>query len=516
MDFLRFFRLSAALSLLFALTGCANRTARNSAKPNAISAASTRVPFRGAVTNCDVLVVGGTPSGVAAAIAAARRGAHVILIEERDHLGGDVVYAMLNMFDVPMRRDGTSPMAYGIFGELFKKLGIAFDVNEARDLFEKKVAAESGIRVLRRRRVVGINKSGERVTGAVVEDVFNPANQLKIRARCIVDATNDADFAARAGAHFFIGRQKFNPDKKMQAAGLLFSVAGANWNSMKYYVEQYKVQPATRRVGTLNLPVDSLSPASDNFSGFDKRASTLTTKRRLGGGAKNYLWERGDVVKNYQPRGADVVVLSINFGRQNDGTVILNTLNAVNVNGLSLASKEKARDEMIAELKTFLPYLRHAMPGLKNATLHRIAPELYIRETRHLQGLVTIDVDDIRRQRVFPDAVARVSYPIDLHPYAKGDIDPYGPHRYFYTLPLRAFVPRTLDGVFVASRCLSATYSAAGSARVIPITMAAGEACGVAAQICAQHNLATRQMALAPRWWKTLQTDLKAGGVKIS
>ena len=134
--------------------------------------------------------------------------------------------------------------------------------------------------------------------------------------------------------------------------------------------------------------------------------------------------------------------------------------------------------EAIRELPHLLAHLRRFMPGFHNARLARVAPELYIRETRHIHGHYAIKVSDIRAERQFFDRVALVSYPLDLHPYKKGDINPFGPRRYYYTLPLRSLVPRKVDGLFVASRSLSATYSAAGSARVIPITMAAGEAAG--------------------------------------
>jgi hypothetical protein len=236
---------------------------------------------------------------------------------------------------------------------------------------------------------------------------------------------------------------------------------------------------------------------------------------RRGGVHGNYAWERGDIVRNYKPCGSNILFLSINFGRQSNGTVVLNTLNIVGVNGLSAPSQAQAHREAVRELPHFIAYLRRVMPGFGNAKLARIAPELYIRETRHIHGYHALKVSDIRAEHQFFDRIASASYPLDLHPYHKTDINPFGPRRYIYTLPLRSLVPRKVNNIFVASRSLSATYSAAGSARVIPITMAAGEAAGAASWLCVKQNITPHDMMRDSRWVKQLQTSLREWGADI-
>ncbi len=97
-----------------------------------------------AVEECDVAVLGGTPSGIAAALAAARAGAKVVLVEPRPLLGGDWTYAWINQFDVPIKglHSLHSPVDYGIFGEFYKELGLAFAPERARELAERKLRAE--------------------------------------------------------------------------------------------------------------------------------------------------------------------------------------------------------------------------------------------------------------------------------------------------------------------------------------------------------------------------------------
>lgn len=527
----------------------------------------------------DVLVVGGTPSGIAAALAAGRRGARVLLVDPHPHLGGDVVYAMLNQFDVPIRPGQATPV-HGIFAEFFDQLGIAFSIDEAQRLFESTVQANPNIEVMMRTRAVQALKNESKVVGAVLKSApdstlgaaFGEATtpkekQREVLATVVVDATNDADFAARAGAGYYVGREIANRDKKMQSAGLLFSVSGVNWGQVKDYVRDKRrmrrsdIHQHLKKSTIKTLPVQSApqksasitpaswtvptafqasvqSPFEYSMSGAKAfrlaalpdmdhpRGPRIDTRKsgqslplawlRLGGAHGNYAWERGDIVKMYHPRGKDILCLSINFGRQNDGNVVLNTVNILNVNGLDAKSMQHARREAMQELPFFMAHLRRAMPGFAHAKLKQVAPELYIRETRHIHGFYSIKAEDVRAQTRFYDRVALASYPLDLHPYTKDQINPYGPRRYYYALPLRSLVPRAVDGVLVASRSLSATYSAAGSCRVIPITMAAGEAAGAAAWLCATKGVSPHQiLGNDPAYLRQLQSNLREGGADI-
>ncbi len=516
-------RKSRSLTLLSLLAFCALLTSCNqTTSPVERSLNESPVEsWKGAKEATNVLVVGGTPSGVAAALAAARNGAKVLLIEPHDELGGDIVSAMLNMFDVPMAPGGSTSAANGIFGEFYQPLGVAFDIHRARQLFQEKVQAQPNITVWKRMRVSEVLKRDAQVVGAIVEKTNERPHPVVqegktlVTADVVIDATNDADFAARAGAGFYLGREAGGSDTKQQSVSLLFSVAGANWQAMTNYVNSAKPMEVSRRIGQ--------EYASDVAPTTSKEVAQTTLEQtprkqvmhRLGGVDGNYIWERGDVVKNYQPRSPDVIAMSINFGRQKDGTVVLNTLNAVGVDGLDLASKERARKAMIAELPSYIAYLRKAMPGLENIQLAKVAPELYIRETRHLVGLAQLTVGDVQQGTKFPDRIALASYPLDLHPYEKGQGNPFGPKRYAYSIPLRSVVPQNLKNVLVASRSLSASYEAAGSARVIPITTAVGQACGVTAAIATKQKVSPQHIAQTPALYEEVQNILRDDSANI-
>jgi hypothetical protein len=156
--------------------------------------------------------------------------------------------------------------------------------------------------------------------------------------------------------------------------------------------------------------------------------------------------------------------------------------------------------------------MRAAIPGLSQAQLADSAPELYVRETRHIEGAQALTATDILRRRVFWDRIAVASYPIDIHPYTPTWTSPHPPVRYVYTIPLKSLIPRTGDGLLVASRAFAATSEAAGSARVIPTTMALGQAAGVAAALCAKEGCTPQALTRSPTLVKRVQQLLLRQG----
>jgi hypothetical protein len=452
---------------------------------------------------CDVLVIGGTPSGVAAALAAARAGAHVVLAEPRPLLGGDMTYAWINQFDVPIKgiHSTHSPIDYGIFGEFYRDLGLAFPPEQARALIQSKLAAQPRIQVLTGAKVEHLNLEDGRLK-SVLFGV--KGGWLRVSAPAIVDATNDADIAAKAGSGFYLGREQANPDRAMQAAGLFFKLKGVDWEKVRKY---------TRKRRSLPLKL-ALAQKPTILKSSDARLRGGRIVITLGGGIGPYAWERGDIIKPYRPHGQNIKVMSINFGRTSPDECVLNTLNILGTNGLTRFSRDRARREAVQELKFLVPFLQKKMPGMEQAELAGAAPELYIRETRHISGLTTLSAEDVKSARLFPDRIALCAYSMDLHPYKNGE-RPSGTRRWVFTLPLKSLLPKQVDGLFVASRSLSASWMAAGAARVIPVTMAAGEAAGLCAAMCADQNVSPHEFVADEARVTELQETLRKNGVDI-
>jgi hypothetical protein len=222
------------------------------------------------------------------------------------------------------------------------------------------------------------------------------------------------------------------------------------------------------------------------------------------------------MMKRYRPSQPDVAVLGLNLALQRDGTVLINSLQVFGVNGTDSASIEAGMAKARRELPPLVAFLRESIPGFGNAVLVDHAPQLYIRETRHLRGLYTLAVEDILIGRLFSDRIAAASYPIDIHPYVNGWVSPYAPVRHVYTIPFRTLVPVNLDNLLVASRAFSATSEAAGSARVIPTSMALGQAAGVAAAFCAKRGCTPRDLVRSSALMNEVQRILKAQGATIT
>jgi hypothetical protein len=444
-----------------------------SAPPSGGTLSSTTGSTPSCTVSVPVLVVGGTPAGVAAAMAAGRLGSKVLITEARPYLGGDLTGPMLNMFDMDYGPGGIH-LARGVFMDIFSQLGLTFDVELAKLVFLQEVRREPNITLRLLTKPVQVLVQDSRVTGVVFKDL-QAHERLTVCAKRVVDATDDADIAAMAGVPYYLGREGSGIDRAMMTATLVFEVDGVNWNDVVAYVT---TKPRPR------------------------------TGHPRGGVYRGNIWGFSEIMREYRPSEQGTGIYDLNLGRQANKTILINGLLLYGVDGTDPASVADGMRRGHAELVPLMAYLRSHIAGFQNAELVRTADFLYIRETRHIRGLYTLTVHDIVDSRVFWDAVGVASYPIDLHPYKSGEFNPYAAQRYVYTIPLRALIPLGLDNVLVASRSISATYEAAGSARVVPTTMEEGQAAGVAAVLSIQARTNFSKFSQTPALVHELQETL--------
>ncbi|MGQ0572553.1 MAG: FAD-dependent oxidoreductase [Armatimonadota bacterium] len=428
----------------------------------------------------DVLVVGGTPGGVAAAMAAARAGANVLLVEADPWLGGVLTSAWLTTFDLNMSQG--KHLTRGIFLEFFRRLGLSFDRSDAAEVMGRAVVRESRLKTMIHTRPVRVVMDGSRIAGVEFEDLQRRRLAF-VRASQVIDATDDADIAATAGAPHVVGRAGDRVAARwMQAATLIFRVGGVDWRVLAQDI------------------ADRLASGAQSFAwGVNGRAA----------------WGFPDEAARYQPSDPRVLVYPLNLALQDDGSVLINALNITLINGLDAASVDAGMAMANAELPGLIMYLRRAIPGFAGARLLDHAPSLYIRETRHIVGLYTLTAGDIFSGRVFEDRIAVASYPIDIHPYYAGWTNLYPRVAMPYTIPFRTIVPERPRNLLVASRALSATSEAHGSARIVPTAMALGQAAGVAAALAVSNGWTPRQIAEDAALVRTLQATLIAQGAYL-
>jgi hypothetical protein len=448
-----------AAAVLAALVFCA------SSLPAAIDAAPRTA----------VLVVGGTPAGVAAAVAAARRGEDVTLVAVGPQLGGVLTDAVMDQWDLNVAPDGVS-VESGIFSEIHSALGDAFTADDAARVFERLVGSEPRIHTIFNARPAGVRVSGSDGETQLDAVTFARPNEpdLTLAASEVIDATDDGDVAALAGAHYDVGRQDTGIDERMQAVTLMFTLDGIDWDAV---LRNYSLR-------------------ADGPGGTDGRRA----------------WGYGTLMAGYRPTSPDVLVRDLNLGHEADGSVSVNAIDVLGIDGRSATDLARARSITENEAPNLLAYLRAHLSGFADARIGHYAYAVYVRETRHVLGLTWLTADDVWGGVLPSDRIGLSSYPLDLHPVTTTSRLAYAPVRHVYGVPFGALVPRGFTNLLLASPAISASHEAAGSARVIPTTIEEGEAAGAAAALARHRRLTFIALDQTPADIAALQADLRRNG----
>lgn len=426
----------------------------------------------------DVVVCGGGPAGIGAAVAAARLGARVTLVERHPMLGGMGTAALVNNF-CPAHYDRHRFIIGGIFAELrdrliARKALYAFrpedTVHPRMEPFDPDVYAEetatlcreAGVEVLLDGRVAAVECGASRVTALVLD------TGRRLTAATVVDATGDATLTTLAGAPWVKGGDGSGTvmpltlcylmgpiDLDAAQRGMPHAVCLDETTGERYFyfsggnviVDEW-IREA-RRTGDLTIPRDHIS-------------AILSVPGR--------------------PRTA-----TVNFGR-------VNVEDPADPKQLEAASVECRR-----QVDEGIRFFRRFMPGMAAVELQRLARQIGVRESRQVIGLYTLRGEDVRAGRQFDDVIAQCCYAIDVH-HAGQDtslIEPMAAGRH-YDIPWRCLVPRSgPENLVVAGRCISAARDAMSSFRVSPSCMAIGQAAGVGAALAAQAACAVGQVPYA-------------------
>ncbi len=430
----------------------------------------------------DVIVAGTDPEGVMAAVSAARNGLKVLLVDgkNREVLGGLMTIGWLNSLD--LNKSPKQPIGgkltfldKGLFQEWYDQIeGTSFDVNTAANVFNRMVADEPNIDVLLKVRKMEPMLSGSLVTGLRVEK--EDGTSAEIKAKALIDATQDADMAAAAGVPFTFGREDIGePDKRM-AVTLVFKLSGVTqevWDSFR-----------TQATG-----------------GFDKMSVSGFTS------AKDYPSSNPDKVK----------MRGLNIGRQNDGTILINAMHVYGVNPLDPQSVQEGMEAGKAEAPRIVDYLKRTFPEFSDLELAGTAPELYVRESRHIQGEYRLSMVDLLENRDHWDAIAYGSYEVDIQSTGPGQYESgaVAMKPQAYGVPFRTLVPQQVDGMLVVGRAASFDSLPHGSARVIPLGMATGEAAGAAVKLSIEKGVSLRELSRSKADIEELRARLTAQGMDL-
>lgn len=424
----------------------------------------------------DVIVVGGEPEGITAALSASRNEAKTLLLTEDRALGGTITLADLNVLDMNHGPRGQL-LTKGIFEEfLYLVGGESFSVGRARKAFSYLTSAENNLTIRLETKIEKpiFAEDGKTLIGLEINK--NGKNEI-IYGRRFVDATADADLAVLAGVPYTVGQEDWGRGKVTMASTLVFQVKGVKWDVVRNYLRED----------------NNINTSSTNVS----------------------AWGYGNIMKNYIPLSSQIKLRGLNIGREDDNSVMINALLIFGVNPLDKSSVKNGYNLAKKEIERVVEYLRKEAPGFENASLEGCAEKLYIRESRHIDGEYKLTIDDVLNNRNFEDKVALGSYPVDIQAAYKHENGIVIGVPEQYSIPFRCLVPIKVENLLVVGRSASYTSLAAGSARVIPVGMVEGQSAGYAAVYSLRKNLTFRQLSKNKEDFKQMQENLRAQGVYL-
>ncbi len=376
----------------------------------------------------DVCVLGGGPSGTAAAIAAARNGVDTLLVEQYGFLGGMGTAASVNVF-MDYRFSG------GIFREILHELdklearrGSVFDANIMRVALDNLVQ-DAGVKVLFHTRGVtctiapGRSWQGKQRQTISSLLIHNKSGLQKVRAKVFIDCTGDADLAAWAGAPFEIGRKE---DGETQPMTMIFRMGGCTFKG-----------------GSIM-----------KFPGMEDYWASYA----------------------FNPNPGEI---SLNMTR-------IQGYSGINGEDLTAATIEGRKAVMEA-----VEALRKNVPGFQDAYLLAMPAQIGVRETRRVMGATLLTGEQlINPGRIYShrkDVVARNQYNVDIHD-PKGTKAQIVRLKQPYEIPYRCLLPKGVDNLLIAGRPISADHVAHSSLRIQPTCYALGQAAGTAAALAVANE----------------------------
>ena len=430
----------------------------------------------------DVLVVGGGPAGVGAALAAARKGARTLVIEQFNCLGG-VATAGGHGHISKYNENGTRRrIVGGIADEIADRVveggfgirnphGIWFEV-EGLKLLLDRMAGEAGVDLLYHTFFCDTVVENGSVTGAVIQ---NKNGRRIIKAKRIVDCTGDGDVAFRAGCPFEVGRLK---DGKCQPMTLMFTIGGVEWDRVQAFQKEYEKKHA-----------------SDKRPWKLERVYAEAIER---GDLRPF--QTGNMGWWWTPTRPDQV--GVNF------THVI-SVDSTRAEDLTQATVE-ARKQAYETIAVYRKYV----PGMENCYMVSTPNTIGIRESRRIMGDYVLTEEDVKSQREFDDNICYGSFFVDIHCIDGPGMDQtvWDPPKGFkYHIPYRILLPQGVDNLLTAGRCVSCTHIALGSIRVMVPCIGMGEAAGTSAALSLEAGITPRQLDVGK-----LQERLRANGAILS
>ena len=400
----------------------------------------------------DVVVIGGGPAGLAAAVSAARHGANTLLVERYGFLGGmGTAGGVTNFAGLYGKRRGEMQLLVrGVTDELLGRMGQLGGLNAPQDGLQGRIRVRSydvaaykcaadewllahGVNLLFHALAVGVVKNDQgRIDAVLVE---TKSGRRALRAHEFIDASGDADIAHFAGVPYELG----------DGAG------DALYPSTMFRIGHVDAPRALAAVGEFKA-IDALMDAAADRYDFPRRGAILRPQR------------------NPSEWRANVTQLRNSQGRAVDAT---------DAAQLSAAEVEGRR-----QIVEYMRFLRAEVPGFERAEIAEIAAQVGVRETRRVFGEYRLSGEDVLASARFDDVIGLNAWPVEMH--LQGRIEwgfPRDADNAFNHLPWRMLVPLHAPNLLVAGRCASMEHLGQSAARASGGCFVMGQAAGTAAAL---------------------------------
>ncbi len=433
---------------------------------------------------CEVLVVGGGPAGIGAAISAARSGKKVMLLEKRAFLGGNITACYVENCNYFLK--GTGFTSEGVYAEIEKKVYAKYGNDNVRErnkyafsseylkVFLDEFLAEEGVEVVLHAFVNEVIVEDDTVRAVIIQTKKGPVG---VQADVVIDTTGDADVCFAAGVDFEQGRAE---DGLCQPGTVSLRLAGADTEAL------------------LKSDGDRLVEIGNKFKADYRAGLTgLPCKRQ-----------------------------DLPFGRLTAGGQIsyVNYACAYGIDPTDMWELSKGERECRQYVMDIYRYLKGHFEELKDIEVASISPEIGFRDSRRIEGVYHLTIEDMESNKHFEDCIAVFPRFYDmLAPDGNMDGDGkvegkgYAGHIYepvvggrTFEIPYRSLVPVKIKNLLAAGRCISADHVAESGTRAISLCMMTGQAAGAAAALASDGKVAVQDVPVA-----ALQESLRGQGIRI-
>lgn len=461
----------------------------------------------------DVIVCGGGTAGCVAALAAAKEGVSVLLLEGGYYLGGmltqgnaGLTKAVMHGIDLeeqyqinqeldthPEKVQTVGGLPLKIINELVasgKALGnhgtgasyVYPDVH-AFKIYLFEALQEAGVKILLHSQIIQVLQTESHIDGVVFH---NKEGAFIAYGKYIIDCTGDGDVSAQAGVENYVGacehdsivKDGLAPVGELHIAGSMYRIGGVDFDKLIDFLAENPDRFRAHWFGQM---------CWEEFIECYKKGEAIEVMCRY--------FQPGRHFQIYNNPNKGIMVGCIN-------------INTRNLNGLVADDHTLAEYEVLIAASEQLQRIKNEYPGFEDAFIIDV-PTAGIRETRHIMGEYLLTIRDLLTNKDFDDVIGFGSHPVDIYPIPNECKDIKAPKRAWFKIPYRSLVAKGVDNLLLAGRLISATREASGCIRPTICCMITGEAAGTAAAMLTKTGGAARDIDT-----DALRAQLKKNNVK--